>query len=179
VVAGMQRAGIDPVVLWFDAHGDFNTWETTPSGYLGGMPLAMLVGRGELTMSAAVGLRRLSEDHVILSDARDLDPGERAALERSQVKRLPRVTDLLSFPFPSGPLLVHFDADVVDPADAPAMAYATSGGPSGDEVSQVFRLLASTGQIMAVSMATWDPELDVDGRSAGVCLGLLRDLLGV
>ena len=53
MLAGLQRAGRDPTLIWFDAHGDFNTWETTPSGFLGGMPLAMLVGRGEQTMLKA------------------------------------------------------------------------------------------------------------------------------
>ena len=47
VLAGLQQSGIEPILLWFDAHGDFNTWETTPSGFLGGMPLAMIAGRGE------------------------------------------------------------------------------------------------------------------------------------
>ena len=50
VAAGLQRQGRQPTLLWLDAHGDFNTWETTPSGFLGGMPLAMLVGRGEQSM---------------------------------------------------------------------------------------------------------------------------------
>ena len=46
VLAGLQARGIDPTLLWFDAHGDFHTWETTASGFLGGMPLAMVSGRG-------------------------------------------------------------------------------------------------------------------------------------
>ena len=45
VLAGLQRAGVHPTLIWFDAHGDFNTPETTPSGFLGGMPLAMITGR--------------------------------------------------------------------------------------------------------------------------------------
>src|SRR3979490_501693 len=57
VVAGLQARGVDPAVIWLDAHGDFNTWETTPSGFLGGMPLAMLAGLGEQTIVEAVGLR--------------------------------------------------------------------------------------------------------------------------
>src|SRR5512136_997268 len=64
VLAGLQQAGLVPVLLWLDAHGDFNTWETTPSGFLGGMPLAMLVGRGDQTMAQAVGLRPLPESRV-------------------------------------------------------------------------------------------------------------------
>jgi len=61
VAAGLQRAGVDFLLIWLDAHGDFNTWETTPSGFLGGMPLAMLVGRGEQTMPEGVGLLSLAE----------------------------------------------------------------------------------------------------------------------
>jgi arginase len=63
VLAGLQRAGQDPTLIWLDAHGDFNTWETTSSGFLGGMPLAMVVGRGEQTRVNAVGLRPLPEAH--------------------------------------------------------------------------------------------------------------------
>ena len=62
--------------MWLVSHGDFNTWETTPSGFLGGMPLAMLTGRGDQRMLEAVGLDPLADNQVWLSDARDLDPGD-------------------------------------------------------------------------------------------------------
>ena len=78
MLTGLQRAGIDPTLVWFDAHGDFNTMETTLSGFLGGMPLAMLVGRGDLALPEAVGLAPLPESRVILTDGRDLDPPEAA-----------------------------------------------------------------------------------------------------
>jgi arginase len=178
VLAGLQRAGIDPLLVWFDAHGDFNTWETTPSGFLGGMPLAMLVGRGEATIADAVDLRPLPEAQVILTDARDLDPGERLALEGSDVAHLPDVTDLLDHPMEDRPLYVHFDTDTVDPVDAPAMNYLAEGGPSADELSQVFRALAATGRVVAASLSSWSPALDEDGRSRGVCMGLLDILVG-
>jgi arginase len=178
VAAGMQQAGVDPALIWLDAHGDFNTWETTLSGFVGGMPLAMLVGRGEQTMPAAVGLRPLAEELVILTDARDLDPGEWIVLERSRINLLPSVTDLSTFPLPDRPMLVHFDPDILDPACAPAMSFPAAGGPGVEEVSQALRFLAGTGQIVAVSMATWDPRLDVNGATAEVCMELLRILLG-
>ena len=76
VFAGLQKAGIDPVFIWFDAHGDFNTWETTPSGFLGGMPLAMLAGYGEQTIPNAVNLKTVAEENIILTDGRDLDHDE-------------------------------------------------------------------------------------------------------
>ncbi|HSR15845.1 MAG TPA: arginase family protein, partial [Gemmatimonadales bacterium] len=83
MLAGLQRRGIDPALLWFDAHGDFHTWETTRSGFLGGMPLAMLTGRGEQTVVAGAGLRPLPDERVVLVDARDLDPGEEEAVAAS------------------------------------------------------------------------------------------------
>jgi arginase len=60
-VAGLQRAGIDPGIVWFDAHGDVQTLETTASGYLGGLPLRLLVGYRPELIAAALGLRAVPE----------------------------------------------------------------------------------------------------------------------
>jgi arginase len=177
VLAGLQRAGLSPNLIWFDAHGDFNTWETTPSGFLGGMPLAMLVGRGEQTIIEAVGTNLLPEEMVILSDARDLDPDEWESVSNSHVVHLAKTTDLLDYELPSGPIWVHFDTDVVDESEAPAMNYPTEGGPAVVELEEVFSYLRESGQIAAVSMSTWNPELDKDGRSQAVSMRLLSDLI--
>jgi arginase len=177
VMAGLQRSGLNPTLIWFDAHGDFNTWETTPSGFLGGMPLAMLVGRGEQTIMKQVGVKPLSEEKVILSDGRDLDPGERESLADSNVIHLVKATDILDYELPTGPIWVHFDTDVIDSAEAPAMNYPVAGGPSEAELQRIFSSLAGTGQISAVSMSTWNPELDQDGRSGAVLMELLAVLI--
>ncbi|MFQ5706123.1 MAG: arginase family protein [bacterium] len=177
VLAGLQRADLDPVMIWFDAHGDFNTWETTPSGFLGGMPLAMLVGRGEQSMVKAVGLTPFPETRVILTDARDLDPGERALLEESEVVHLPEVNEVFQQVLASNPLYIHFDTDVLNPEEAPAMNYRAPGGPTSLELREVFHYLAGTGHIVAVSMSTWNPKLDQDGQSQQVCMDLLGTLL--
>jgi arginase len=177
VLAGLQQAGVEPTLIWFDAHGDFNTWETTPSGFLGGMPLAMLVGRGEQTIMEGVGNRVLPEDHVILSDGRDLDPGEHESLAASKVVQLIKVQDMRGYKLPPGPIWVHFDTDVIDASEAPAMNYPAHGGPGVDELSEVFSHIAGTGQITAVSISSWNPELDLDGRSQSASLGLLQDLI--
>jgi arginase len=175
-VAGLQRAGIDASLIWFDAHGDFNTWETTPSGFLGGMPLAMIVGRGEMRMPDAVGLKPLAENNVILTDGRDLDPGEQTALEESSVMHIPDATDLVHH-IPDGPLCIHLDPDIVRPEEAPAMAYPAVGGPSLAQMKTICRGLARTGRVSAVSMGTWDSEKDLDARSQSACMGLLHALL--
>lgn len=177
VLCGLQRAGINPTLIWLDAHGDFNTWETTPSNFLGGMPLAMLVGRGEQTVMDGLGVEPLPEEQVILTDARDLDPGEREAVENSAVHHLPDVVSLLNYPFPDRPIYVHFDTDLINPEEAPAMNYKTAGGPSVTMLRHVFRHLAATGQVVAVSFSCWNPQLDEDGRSQKVCLELLDELV--
>ncbi len=177
VLAGLQRGGIHPTLIWFDAHGDFNTWETSPSGFLGGMPLAMLVGRGEQTIVNGVGLAPLPEARVILTDARDLDPGEREVVAASAVLHLPHAETLRHYPLPPGPLYVHFDVDVINPIAAPAMRYTAPGGPSVETLRAIFRRLASTGQVMAVSLSAWDTTQDDGGESATVAMNLLNDLV--
>lgn len=178
VSAGLQKAGLQPTLIWFDAHGDFNTWETTPSGFLGGMPLAMLVGRGEQTIVQGLGMDTLPEQNIILTDARDLDEKEAIALDASLVTRLNDPTALVDYALPEVPLWIHFDTDIINPEEAPAMNYRAPGGPGVDALADVFNFLADTGRIMAVSMSTWNPELDDTGQTATVCLNLLEKLTG-
>lgn len=177
VLAGLQRAGIDPTLIWFDAHGDFNTWETTPSGFLGGMPLAMLVGRGEQSLAARLDLASLPEESVILSDGRELDPAEREALAGSDILHLPDVVQLLKVDLPTGPLWVHFDTDVIDAESAPAMNYPVGGGPALSQLKEVFSFIASSGRLAAVSLSSWNPDLDQDGSSRAASQELLGGLI--
>ncbi|MGC1121006.1 MAG: arginase family protein [Candidatus Methanofastidiosia archaeon] len=177
VLAGLQRKDISPVLLWFDAHGDFNTWETTPSGFLGGMPLAMIVGRGDQTLVNAVGLEALPEKKVVLVGARDLDSGEKVAIEGSDLHFVPDPRSLPDYPLPGGPLYVHFDTDVVDPRDAPAMSYRAEGGPSADELREVFHFLTETGRIVAASLSSWNPRMEGADQSRHICMDLLETLV--
>ncbi len=177
VMAGLQRAGMDPTLIWIDAHGDLNTWETTPSGFLGGMPLAMMMGVGDLTVVEAIALTPVPQDRIILTDGRDLDPGEQDLIDRYQLIQLQTITDLMQHSFPDRPVYVHFDTDVLDPVDAPSMGYPAPGGPTRSEMEQVFRHIARTTNVAAVSMSTWRPKMDTDGRSKEVCMHLLNVLI--
>jgi len=177
VLAGLRSAAIDPILIWFDAHGDFNTWQTTPSGFLGGMPLAMLVGTGEQTMLKALNLKPLSEDRVILTDARDLDPGEKLLIEEANIILLTDVRDLLKLTLPDAPLYIHLDMDIVTAEQAPAMNYPAAGGPSAKELQTVMKHLNRTEKIAAVSVSSWNPKMDEDGLSRKICMGLLSTLI--
>ncbi len=176
VLAGLQRRGIDPMLLWFDAHGDFNTWETTASGFLGGMPLAMLTGRGEQTIVQAVGQAPLPEDRVVLVGARDLDPGEEEAVAASAM-RVAEVEEVVSLDLP-GPLYVHLDVDVVDPADLPAVNYPAPGGPSLAATRAAMEYLAATGRVVAFSVSSWNPAYPEAERAAAATLQLAEPFGG-
>ena len=153
VVAGLQRAGIEPDVVWLDAHGDFNTWETTPSGYLGGMPLAMLVGRGDQAIIDGLGIDPIPEGRVVLAGARDLDLGEEEALKGSAIRRV-ALAELSRVVRPGRPLYVHLDVDVVAPTEMPGLLYPALGGPRLAEVSEALRdLMVAAPNLVAIWVA--------------------------
>jgi arginase len=155
VLAALQRAGRDVGVVWFDAHADFHTVDTTTSGYLGGFPLALAVGRGELTLPHALGLRPVAEERAVLVDARDTDPGEERLLAGSAVTR----TSLAGLPgvVPAGDLYVHVDVDVCSPAQLPDLLYPVPGGEPVDGVVAAVQALVATGRVAAIGLAaTWE-----------------------
>jgi len=170
VLAGLQRRGVDPTLLWFDAHGDFHTWETTASGFLGGMPLAMVTGRGEQTVVDAAGMKPLADDRVVLVDARDLDPGEDEAVAESRMQVV-AVDEVPGLEIP-GPLYVHVDVDVVRPEDLPGVNYPVPGGPSLTAMLSAMEHLAATGRVVAFSISSWNPDLPGAERGAAASLSL-------
>lgn len=178
VLAGFQHAGVNPRLVWLDAHGDFNTWETTPSGFIGGMPLAMIVGRGEQSLLHAVELTPLPERDVILANARDLDPGERELLQKSRVLHAADIASIPQLVPSERPIHVHLDTDVIDASEAPAMRYPVKGGPSLNALRKTVRQLANTGRVVGVSMTLWDFEQDADRRTERASLALLKTALG-
>jgi len=165
VIAGLQRAGLQPHLVWLDAHGDFNTPDTSPSGFVGGMPLAMLVGRGEQMILDCLGARPLDEPAVVLCDARDLDPLEREALVSSRVVHLASTERLDAFDFGSNPLHVHIDADILNPSDAPAMLYSAGGGPRATALEGTLRRLTARCRVVSVSLTTWALDRDPTGAT--------------
>jgi arginase len=157
VLAGLQQTGVHPGLVWFDAHGDFHTERTTTSGYLGGLPLAKAVGRGDMTLPAALRLVPLPEDNVLLVDARDLDPAEVDALGASEVRRaaLGSVANAL----PHGPVHVHVDLDIFDPRLLSGLRFPAGNGADHDAVSAAVREIARLRHVAAVSIAaTWRPD---------------------
>lgn len=170
-LAGAQRAGLDPSVVWFDAHGDVHTLASSTSGYLGGMALRMALGADADKLGRRLDLRPLPEEHAVLVDARDLDPGEIDYLATSRVRR--QTVDRISVEnLPAGPLIVHVDLDVIDAAALPGLRFPVLDGPSTSDVLAAVDRLVASGRVAILDIAcTWHDPADQAERETH------RDLL--
>jgi arginase len=167
VVAGLQRAGRDPRVVWFDGHADVQTPETTSSGYVGGFPVRQLVGGADPTAPERLGLRPVPEEDVVLVDVRDQDPPEVEYLARAAIRRVrvEEVGDVL----PPAPVYLHVDVDVTNPDDLPGLMFPAPGGPSLAAVTAAVRTVVAAGGVAAVGIAcTYRPHSGADRQLAGL-----------
>jgi arginase len=164
-LVGLQRRGLDPSVVWFDAHGDVHTLESSTSGYLGGLPLRMALGGDYAMLGEPLGLRVVPEDRVVLVDARDLDPPEEAFLAESDVT-VGSVEKVSAADLPDGPVLLHVDLDVVDAAEIPRLRFPAAGGPTGSDVVAAVKRLISSGRVVAFEVACpwFEPTNDEEAR---------------
>jgi arginase len=176
VLAGLHRLGIDPTLVWIDAHGDFNTPETTVSGYLGGMALSFLTGRADGEELAGYTFTPIADEAVLLVDGRDLDPAEDKLLATTGVRRIPLgAIDVALRTRPAdGPIYLHVDLDVLDPSQLPGLLFPAAGGPGLDELVAAVREAVGRGRLAAVSIGcTWHPDETDPDRCREVVAALL------
>jgi arginase len=159
-------------VLWFDAHGDFNTPETTVGGFLDGMALATVVGRCWRSLAAGVpGFTPVAEENVVLVGARDLDPAEAELLARSGVVHLhardvaTRLdAELEALGRRVDQLYIHVDLDVLDESEGRVNAYSSGQGVTKAELVGAIRTAGQRCRVAAGATTAYDPGYDVDGR---------------
>ena len=153
----------DAKVLWLDAHGDYNTPDTTGSGYLGGMCLAGACGEWDAGLGDTI-----APDQVVLAGVRDLDGGERELLERSSatvigasvVETLVAVKNALD----GAPAFVHLDLDVLDPEEFPA-AVPAPGGLSSDKLYDLMEAVAEDSELVGLEITAFEAPQDEDERA--------------
>jgi arginase len=181
IVAGL---GTSTGVVWFDAHGDFNTPETTDFGYFDGMGMAVLTGEAWRTMLAGVdGAAPLAESSIVLAGARDFDPYERERVESSNLthvppERLRSPEQLLAAATAISPtparIHVHVDLDVLDADEARVNAYSAPNGVSGTELQDLVTSLTENCPVAALSLTAYDPECDSAGAVPPIAMRLLQ-----
>jgi arginase len=194
MLSGLQHSGATarPLrvgLVFIDAHGDFNTPETTLSGMLGGMPVAIAAGRCLTRLRLLSGLEpALPERHIVLGAVRDTDPLEQDLLDRSeiqhlsvadirsrsdalehQMKRLSSLTDVI---------YVHVDMDVLDPREVPGHPLTVAGGPTslelGAALTEMFRYEKAVA--FGVASTPWG-ERDREGVSRKAAYNLIQGVV--
>lgn len=177
-------------VLWIDAHGDFNTPDTSPSGNLHGMPLAVLLGHGppELVNLGRPG-PKLAPADVALIAVRDLDPAEKAALKQSGVgiytmreideRGMAAVAREALRRLGHRPRLhISLDMDALDPAEAPGVGTPVPGGLTYREAHLLMELIADTGRAASIDVVEINPILDNRNCTSEMAIKLIASLLG-
>ena len=188
VVAGLQRTGREIAVVWIDAHGDFNTPESTPSGYWDGMALAAVCGRSLPEVYKAIELRPIHFRNVIHVAGRAFDPPEIEDIERLKLEIIApgqvgtdEVLERVSGLARERDLYLHVDVDGIDPRDAPAVNFPEPGGPSLAEVEALAKAIARqrTPAAMTLSSLNFDrADEDAAARTVEACVRLVGVFLG-
>ena len=176
--------------LWFDAHGDLNTPETSPSGNIHGMPLAAALGlANDVFASDAWPLPALKPEHVVLVGVRSLDEGERELVRRlgvsvytmSDLDRRgvePVVREALERVGDAAFVHVSLDMDVVDPDIAPGVGTPVRGGLSYREAHLALELVAESGLLGSLDVVEVNPILDRENVTAALAVELVASALG-
>jgi arginase len=181
-------------LVWFDAHGDANTPETTPSGNIHGMPLAVVLGRGarELVEVGGFGTdeARVDPDRVALVGVRSVDEYERSILKELGVavftmenidrRGIHAVTQAAIKVASSGTEAFHvsFDVDALDPAVAAGVGTPSRGGLTYREAHTAMELVAEHGGLCSFEVAEVNPVLDIRNSTAEVAVELISSALG-
>ena len=181
-LSGALSADSELSLLYFDAHGDFNTLATTPSHYISGMVLAHLCGRSVAPLLFP-GSRKISDDRVALVGARSLDSGEIANLDASRVLRIafdrehPEAPGLVAWSR-RRTVWVHVDVDVIDPREFPAVAFAAVDGPSMKDFGFVLRQVFTVADVRGISVCGYDARADHGNSLAAPLVDLLANAIG-
>ena len=186
VVGAMSGAlAVEPdlLLVYFDAHGDFNTVATTPSHFVGGMCLAHLCGK-QVAPLLWPGVKKIAEDHAYLVGARELDPGEAGNLLHSKVQRIAFDRDEVDAPsllaaVRRKPVWLHVSLDVVDPRELAAVALPVEGGPSLKALSEILRSVAQVAEVRGVEICGYDTRKDPGAQLAGILAAAFGGAFGL
>jgi arginase len=189
-LSGLREAHGPGGAIWFDAHGDLNSPETSPSGNVHGMVLAAALGlAGERFQGDGWALPALAPGRVSLVGVRSLDEGERKLLQESDV-RVFTMSDVdrlgveravrEALAHVAGPGFVHvsLDMDVVDPEVAPGVGTPVRGGLSYREAHLALELVAESGLLSSLDVVEVNPILDRENQTGRLAVELVASALG-
>lgn len=180
-----------PGLIWFDAHADMNRPETTPSGNIHGMPLAVVLGYGAPELVNVQGFSpKLQPEFCVHVGARDVDPGERELIrklgirfitmreidERGMSACMDEAIEVASRA--SGGYAVTFDVDALDPGDAPGSGTLVRGGLTYREAHLAMEKVAEAGGLRSLEVVEINTALDINNKTAELGVELILSALG-
>jgi arginase len=190
-IAGLAEHYEDLGVIWFDAHSDLNTEDTSPSGNIHGMSLGISLGRGIPLLTGLRGISpKIKPEHVAIVGARSLDSGEKAYIRslgiacytmhdidrlgiarvmEKVIQQLKQTTDGVH---------VSFDIDSLDPLEAPGTGTPVRGGLSYREAHLALELLYQSNLVTSAEVVEVNPSLDHHDQTAKLAVELIGSLLG-
>ena len=191
-LAGLSDKYKNLGVIWYDAHADFNTAETSPSGNIHGMPLAVSVGLGhESLVNIHSEGQKVKPENVVIIGARSVDPEERQLIKEQGVKvftmhEIDRygmtavMEDALAYLRSREVDGVHLslDLDGLDPLYTPGVGTPVPGGISYRESHLAMEMLEDSGMITSAEFVEVNPILDEKNKTADVAVGLMGSLFG-
>ena len=188
-ISGVARVHKDVSVIWVDAHGDFNTEETTPSGNIHGMVLAALAGLGQSQLVNFGGWTpKIDASKLVIVGARALDPGEQALLRKHHIhvftmseideQGMHRVMQQALEITNDSPIHLSLDLDALDPQEAPGVGTPVRGGLSYREAHLVMEHICDSGRLVSMDVVEVNPLLDHKNETALLAVELIRSALG-
>ncbi|MEH6989264.1 arginase [Cytobacillus firmus] len=191
-LAGVSKHYTNLGVIWYDAHGDLNTAETSPSGNIHGMPLAVSLGMGHPLLTNVGGYGpKVKPENIVIIGARSLDEGERELIKEKGIKvytmhEIDRLgmtkvmEESITYLKERNADGVHLslDLDGLDPHDAPGVGTPVIGGISYRESHLAMEMLAEAQIITSAEFVEVNPILDDKNKTATVAVALMGSLFG-
>ncbi len=177
-------------LIWIDAHGDFNTPKTSPSGNIHGMPLAAIIGEGhESLVNVGYPGQKIKPENVVMIGQRDLDMHEKKRIRKSGMTIFTmRDIDEQGISAIANQTLMKFahlkrvhlslDMDALDPVEAPGVGTPVPGGVSYREAHLLMEILADSGKLGSMDLVEINPILDVANKTAQLAVELTLSALG-
>jgi arginase len=188
-----KEQGTEIGLIWFDAHADINTPETSPSGNIHGMPLATILGHGNAELVNLCGYApKLDPKYFAHVGARDVDPGERSQIEKLGLRdnfftmsdidkrgMAECVEDAINIASQApGGYAVTFDIDMIDPRFAPGSGTLVRGGTTYREVHLALEIIAAHGGMRSFEIVEVNPLLDQSNITVELACELILSALG-
>jgi len=191
-IAGLAKNYSNMGVIWYDAHGDLNTGETSPSGNIHGMPLAVSLGLGDPALTRIGGIgTKLKPENIVIIGARSLDEGEKVLIKEKGIKvftmhEIDRMgmtavmeEAIAYLKDKTDGVHLSLDLDGLDPHDAPGVGTPVMGGISYRESHLAMEMLEEADILTSAEFVEVNPILDERNKTASVAVALMGSLFGV